>query len=135
MFHAIEAHEWMNDAHVHKMQVQMWKPNTWGVTALPLIKISSRDLTSVPLLIEFLIPVPQIIFSFPHCIAFTTLITPHDLVELDHPTPSHSLTSVKLVLLFVNPYVILFPLQPCVCDVYLLNHAILVVMLIYRGPS
>ena len=23
----------------------------------------------------------------------------------------------------------------CVCDVYLLNHAILVVMFIYRGPS
>ena len=31
--------------------------------------------------------------------------------------------------------VILFPLQLCVCDVYLLNHAILVVMLIYRGPA
>jgi len=24
----------MNDAHVHEMQVQMWKPNTWGVTKL-----------------------------------------------------------------------------------------------------
>ena len=23
----------MNDAHVHEMQVQMWKANTWGVTA------------------------------------------------------------------------------------------------------
>jgi len=22
----------MNDAHVHEMQVQMWKANTWGVT-------------------------------------------------------------------------------------------------------
>ena len=22
----------MNNAHVHEMQVQMWKPNTWGVT-------------------------------------------------------------------------------------------------------
>ena len=21
----------MNDAHVYEMQVQMWKPNTWGV--------------------------------------------------------------------------------------------------------
>ena len=31
--------------------------------------------------------------------------------------------------------VILFPLQPCVCDVYLLNHVILVVMLIYQGLS
>ena len=41
----------------------------------------------------------------------------------------------KLVLLFINPFVILFPLQPDVCDVYLLNHAILVVMLIYRGLS
>ena len=24
----------MNDAHVYEMQVQMWKPNTWGVTDL-----------------------------------------------------------------------------------------------------
>ena len=39
----------------------------------------------------------------------------------------------KLVLLFVNPT--LFLLQLYVCDVYLLNHAILVVMLIYRGLS
>ena len=85
----------MNDTHVYEMQVQMWKPNTWGVTALPLIKISSRDLTSVPLLIEFLIIIPQIIFPFPRCIAFATLITPHDFVELDYPTPSHSLTSVN----------------------------------------
>jgi hypothetical protein len=30
--------------------------------------------------------------------------------------------------------VILFPLQLHVCDVYFLNHAILVVKLIYRGP-
>ena len=29
----------------------------------------------------------------------------------------------------------LFLLQLCVCDVYLLNHAILVVMLIYQGLS
>ena len=35
--------------------------------------------------------------------------------------------------IIVNPFVILFPLQLCVCDVCLLNHAILVVMLIYRG--
>ena len=33
MFHAIYAHEWMNDAHVYEMQVQIWKPNTWGVTS------------------------------------------------------------------------------------------------------
>ena len=32
MFQTIKAHEWMNDAHVYEMQVQMWKPNTWGVT-------------------------------------------------------------------------------------------------------
>jgi hypothetical protein len=32
-------------------------------------------------------------------------------------------------------FVILFPLQLRVCDVYLLNHAILVVKLIYQGPS
>ena len=35
--------------------------------------------------------------------------------------------------IIVKPFVILFPLQPDVCDVYLLNHAILAVMLIYRG--
>jgi hypothetical protein len=28
----------MNDAHAFEMQVQMWKPNTWGVTALSLYK-------------------------------------------------------------------------------------------------
>jgi hypothetical protein len=41
----------------------------------------------------------------------------------------------KLVLLFVNSFVILFLLQLRICDVYLLNHAILVMKLIYRGPS
>ena len=24
----IQAHEWMNDAHVYEIPVQMWKPNT-----------------------------------------------------------------------------------------------------------
>ena len=37
--------------------------------------------------------------------------------------------------IFVNLIGILFLLQLCVCDVYLLNHTILVVMLIYRGLS
>jgi hypothetical protein len=37
--------------------------------------------------------------------------------------------------IILNSFVIFFPLQLCVCDVYLLNHAILVVKLIYRGPS
>ena len=32
MFQTIKAHAWMNDAHVYEMPVQMWKPNTWGVT-------------------------------------------------------------------------------------------------------
>ena len=32
MFQATQAYEWMNDAHVHEMQVQKRKPNTWGVT-------------------------------------------------------------------------------------------------------
>ena len=41
----------------------------------------------------------------------------------------------KLVLLFMNLFVILFPLQLYVCDVYLLNHVILVMMFLYRGPS
>ena len=32
MFHVIYAHEWMNNAHVHEMQVQLCKHNTRGVT-------------------------------------------------------------------------------------------------------
>ena len=55
MFHVIYAHEWMNDAHVHEMQVQLGKPNTRGVTTLPLIKISSRDLGYEPFVIKFFI--------------------------------------------------------------------------------
>ena len=35
MIHVIYAHEWMNDAHVHEMQVQLGKPNTRGVTGRP----------------------------------------------------------------------------------------------------
>ena len=35
MFHMIYAHEWMNKAHVHEMQVQLCKPNTRGVTPSP----------------------------------------------------------------------------------------------------
>ena len=42
---------------------------------------------------------------------------------------------LSIVLLFVNSIVILFLLQTPVCDMFLLNHAILVVMLIYRGSS
>ena len=38
MFHTILTQEWMNDAHVYEMQVQIWKPNTWGVTAFPPYK-------------------------------------------------------------------------------------------------
>ena len=43
--------------------------------------------------------------------------------------------NLKIVLLFVNSFVILFLLQLFVCDVYLLNHTILVVMFIYQGLS
>ena len=31
----------MNDAHVYEMQVQMWKPNTWGVTMFNAVAPSS----------------------------------------------------------------------------------------------
>ena len=85
----------MHDAHVYEMQCKCGSQTPRVLQPSPLIKISSRDLISVPLLIEFLITFPQIIFSFPSCIAFTTLITPHDLVKLDHLTPSHSLPSVN----------------------------------------
>ena len=34
MFQVIYAHEWMNDAHDHEMQVKSGKTNTRGVTAL-----------------------------------------------------------------------------------------------------
>ena len=37
MFHKIITHEWMNDAHVHEMQVQMWKPNTWVLQGVFLL--------------------------------------------------------------------------------------------------
>ena len=30
----IQAHEWMNDAHVYEIPVHMWKTNTWGVTVV-----------------------------------------------------------------------------------------------------
>ena len=32
MFQVIYAHEWLNNAHVHEMQVQLCKPITRGVT-------------------------------------------------------------------------------------------------------
>ena len=35
----------MNDAHVYEMQVQLWKPNTWGVTFTPAW-LSSTNTTS-----------------------------------------------------------------------------------------
>jgi hypothetical protein len=41
MLQAKQRHNEMNDAHAYEMQLQLWKPNTWGVTALPFIKISS----------------------------------------------------------------------------------------------
>ena len=44
MFHVIYAHEWMNDAHVHEMQVQLGKTNTRGVTALPPYKKSHPEI-------------------------------------------------------------------------------------------
>ena len=34
MFHVIYAHEWMNNAQVHEMQVQLCKQNTRGVTVV-----------------------------------------------------------------------------------------------------
>jgi hypothetical protein len=30
----------MNDAHVYEMQVQMWKPNTWGVTLATFVSLN-----------------------------------------------------------------------------------------------
>ena len=39
IFQATQAHEWMNDAHVHEMQVQMWKA-TPGVLQSPQDKQS-----------------------------------------------------------------------------------------------
>jgi len=35
----------MNDAHVNEMQVQMWKPNTWGVTAYHLEEVLPLERT------------------------------------------------------------------------------------------
>ena len=40
MFQVIYAHEWMNDAHDHEMQVKSGKTNTRGVT-VDCIKVST----------------------------------------------------------------------------------------------
>jgi len=37
----------MNDAHVYEMQVQMWKPNTWGVT-LQDVEVKIRGFVEPP---------------------------------------------------------------------------------------
>ena len=42
----------MNDAHVHEMQVQLYKPNTRGVTKL---KIQLADMLGAPTVVGFLL--------------------------------------------------------------------------------
>ena len=38
----------MNDAHVYEMQVQMWKPNTWGVIDTIMAKpVYAQDLRNL----------------------------------------------------------------------------------------
>jgi hypothetical protein len=36
MLQAKQMHYEMNVAHAYEMQVQVWEPNTWGVTVFPL---------------------------------------------------------------------------------------------------
>ena len=57
-----------------------------------------------------------------------------DMLLILFPLPFCEM-ELKLILLFMNLFVILFSLQLYARDVYLLNYAILVIMLIYRGPS
>jgi hypothetical protein len=45
----------MNDAHAYEMQCKYVSQTLGVLQPFPLIKISSRDLESIPLLIEFLI--------------------------------------------------------------------------------
>ena len=60
----------------------------------PLIKISPRDLKSVPFWIKGRVYILQIIFPLPRCIALTTLVTPHNLVELNHTILGYSFSRV-----------------------------------------
>ena len=46
------AHEWMDDACAHEMQVPNAMLNTGVLQPLPLIRISSRDLKDPPFLIK-----------------------------------------------------------------------------------
>ena len=43
MFQVIYAHEWMNDAHDHEMQVQLGKTNTRGVTHAKFLEYNSNQ--------------------------------------------------------------------------------------------
>ena len=68
MFHTIEAHEWINDAHVYEMQVKMWKPNTWGVIALPPIKnlVPRFDKHTIVDRIRYNLPLNNLLFPTLH---------------------------------------------------------------------
>ena len=54
MFQVIYAHEWMNDAHDHEMQVQLGKTNTRGVTHASLDnRHNNRSLFLIIVVISF----------------------------------------------------------------------------------
>ena len=57
MFQVIYAHEWMNNAHVHEMQVQLCKPITRGVKIRRIAHWSWKDvmLLFMAMVIAFLI--------------------------------------------------------------------------------
>jgi hypothetical protein len=78
-----DAHEMMMlmvmPCHDHAQMMLTCKANTWGVTTLPLIKISSQDLENVPFFIKGGVNFSQIMFPFLRCISLT-MVTPHDLV-------------------------------------------------------
>ena len=58
MFHVIYAHEWMNNAQVHEMQVQLCKQNTRGVTKVDttlFIKKIGKDLFVLQIYVDDII--------------------------------------------------------------------------------
>jgi len=56
----------MNDAHVHEMQVQMWKANTWGVTGTLVLvpdKLEGENIACQNILLQQIIR----LFKFMTC--------------------------------------------------------------------
>ena len=94
-----------DDAYVDAMLMVNMQANTRSVTALPLTKISSRDLKDIPLFIEGGVSYLQIVFPFPSGISLT-LVVPHNSKKFDHSPASNSMKPLptNLLLPFYNHF-------------------------------